>query len=49
VPIAKEKGVLLSTISPRAIRMVTHLDVTGPRFGDAVRATVAAFREVTVG
>ncbi len=48
VPLAKDKGVLVSTISTRAVRMVTHLDVTGPDFADAVRAAVAAFREATL-
>ena len=49
VAIGKEKGVLFSTISARAVRLVTHLDVTGPRFSEAVALVVAAFREGLVG
>jgi threonine aldolase len=44
VAVGKEKGVLFSALSSRSIRFVTHLDVSGPRFGEAISAVVAAFR-----
>lgn len=45
VRIAKSHGVLFSAIGPRTVRMVTHLDVTGIRFGEAVDAVARAFHE----
>jgi len=45
VEAGKRHGVLFSAIGPRAVRLVTHLDVAGARFGAAVDAVVAAFRE----
>ncbi len=42
---AKDKGVLFSAISARAVRLVTHLDVSGPRFAEAIERVTAAFRE----
>lgn len=45
VRLAKEQGVLCSAIGPRTVRLVTHLDVVGPRFEQAIAALVAAFRE----
>lgn len=49
VALARDKGVLVSAIGPRALRLVTHLDVSGPRFGEAIAAVAAAFREAVDG
>jgi threonine aldolase len=45
VEAARRRGVLVAAIGPRRLRLVTHLDVTGPRFGEAVAAVVEAVRE----
>jgi threonine aldolase len=42
---AKAQGVVFSAISPRAVRMVTHLDVSGSTFDKAIVRVVAGFRE----
>ena len=42
---AKAQGVAFSAISPRAVRMVTHLDVSGATFDKAIERVVAGFRE----
>jgi threonine aldolase len=45
VAVAKSKGILLSAIAPRAVRMVTHLDIPAARLREAINRTVTAFRE----
>ncbi|MSP24997.1 MAG: aminotransferase class I/II-fold pyridoxal phosphate-dependent enzyme [Myxococcales bacterium] len=42
-------GASFSAISPDTIRLVTHLDVTGPRFGDALALVTQAVREALHG
>lgn len=41
----REHGVLFSAFGPRRLRLVTHLDVSGPGFERAVDAVVRAIRE----
>ena len=42
---ARQRGVLISATGPRRLRLVTHLDVTGPRFDEVIAAMVEAVRE----
>jgi len=45
VEAARRRGVLVAATGARRLRLVTHLDITGPRFGEAIAALVEAVRE----
>ena len=45
VAAARRLGIAFSAVSPRVVRLVTHLDVSGAAFSTAVDGVVAAFRE----
>ncbi|MBI4955664.1 MAG: aminotransferase class I/II-fold pyridoxal phosphate-dependent enzyme [Myxococcales bacterium] len=50
VAAAREAGVLVSAFGPWNLRLVTHLDVSGPRFAACIAALRAAFeRELARG
>ncbi len=49
VRVAKERGVLIAALGPHQLRMVTHLDVSGPGFDRCIAAVVEAHREALGG
>jgi threonine aldolase len=49
VKLAKERGVLIAALGPHQLRLVTHLDVSGPGFDRCIAALVEAHREASGG
>jgi threonine aldolase len=43
VELAKAEGVLFQAFGPQQLRMITHLDVVGPRFAECIDKTRAVF------
>jgi threonine aldolase len=49
VAAALARGVRLAATGPRRLRLVTHLDVVGPRWNEVVAAVVASLRDALPG
>ncbi len=49
VSLAKERGVLIAALGPHQLRLVTHLDVSGPGFEQCIAALVEAHHEALDG